>query len=280
MPINISVNKTLAATLSIAALMLSACEGDGSSSSDGGSGPTGATGIGGSTARMIIVENDNDIDYLYAIAGDKIQLFDIDTPATPFPRTRITLDWDIQTLFSYKQYLLVGAADGVRIMDNSRPGSPTFVTNFTHARAIDPVVAANDYAYVTLKSDPDGFGSIQDQLNVINIADITNPQLIKEEPMQSPEGLATIDNRLFVCDGRAGLKQFSLDNPADPQLVDVINALDCNDVIAFNGILYVITDTSLQQYDYSMSPPALLSTIQSDNMSADALEHALDSQVM
>jgi len=270
-----SIKKTFVATLCLAALTLSACEGESSSGSDGGSGPIGGTGIAGSTARMIIVDN-----FIYAIAGDKIQLFDIEVPSTPFPRNRITLDWDIQTLFWYEPYLLVGAADGVRIMDNSRRGSPTFVTDFKHARAIDPVVAANGYAYVTLKSDSDGFGSVQDQMNVINITDATNPILVKEESMQSPEGLATIDNRLFVCDGRAGLKQFNLDNPADPQLVDVINGLDCNDVIAFNGILYVITDTSLHQYDYSVSPPSLLSTIQTQSMSADALTRALESQVM
>ncbi len=269
-----SIKKTLATTLSLGALLLSACEGSSSSGSDGGSGPIG-TGIGGSTARMIIVD-----DFLYAIAGDKIQLFNIENPDAPNPWVRVSLDWDIQTLFAYKQYLLVGAADGVRIMDNSDPASPSLITNFTHARAIDPVVAANDYAYVTLKSDPDGFGTIQDQLNVINIADIANPQLVKEEPMQSPEGLATIDNRLFVCDGRAGLKQFNLDEPWNPQLADVIPDVDCNDVIAFNGRLYVITDTTLEQYDYSVSPPALLSIIQTPSMSADALSHMLDSQPM
>jgi len=50
-------------------------------------------------------------------------------------------------------------------------------------------------------------------------------------------------------------------------------------VIAFNGILYAITDTSLQQYDYSMSPPALLSIVETESMSADALTDALTSQL-
>jgi len=62
-------------------------------------------------------------------------------------------------------------------------------------------------------------------------------------------------------------------------LIDVIRNVNCNDVIAINGILYAITDTSLQQYDYSVSPPALLSIIETESMSADAISRALSGKV-
>lgn len=256
-------------------IVLVGCEGSSSSDSSGAvSGPNGGTGIAGSTARMIIVD-----DYLYAIANNEIQLFNISTPSMPNPWVKVDVAWNIQTLFPYEDYLLVGAADGIHILDNTDRANPFLIGDLSHARTIDPVVANNGYAYVTLKQDPNAFNDIQDQMNVVNLADITNPQLVKVIQMQSPEGLSTIGNRLFVCDGRAGLKQFSLDDPADPQSVDFIAGVDCNDVIAFNEILYVITDNSLQQYDYTVSPPALLSTIQTDEMSADALVNALDAQL-
>jgi len=171
---------------------------------------------------------------------------------------------------------LVGAADGIHILDNTDPASPVLIGDLTHARTIDPVVGNDGYAYVTLKRDPQANNQFNDQMNLVDLADVTNPQLIKIIPMKSPEGLSTADKRLFVCDGSAGLKQYSLDDPANPEFVDVVRAVNCNDVIAFNGILYAITDTSLQQYDYSMSPPALLSIIETESMFRDALTTLLN----
>lgn len=262
-------------TSAVALVVLTACSEGSSDSSTGASSVTGDTGIGGSTARMVIVD-----DFLYAIANDQIQLFSIADPSMPNPWSRVTVDWNIQTLFPYNEYLLVGAADGIHILNNSDPASPFLIGDLTHARTIDPVVAANGYAYVTLKNDPNAFNGVEDQMNVVSLADITNPQLIKVYPMQGPEGLSTVDNRLFVCDGSAGLKQYNLDNPENPVFVDVLPNLDCNDVIATGGILYAITDTSMQQYDYSVSPPSLLSSIETDEINGHALVDALSSQIV
>jgi len=264
------------ATFAFVLIAISACSGEGSSTAgaDGSTATTGGTGIAGSTARMVIVD-----DYLYAIADDKIQLFTIDIPSMPSPWVKVTVDWDIQTLFPYNDYLLIGAADGIHILDNSDPANPFLVGDLTHARTIDPVVANGGYAYVTLKNDPLAFNQVEDQMNVVDLADITNPQLVNVIGMQSPEGLSSVDKRLFVCDGPAGIKQYNLDDPVNPQLIDVIRNVNCNDVIAINGILYAITDTSLQQYDYSVSPPALLSIIETESMSADAISRALSGKV-
>lgn len=241
-------------------ILLTGCGEDGGSGSSGGADGL-VTGTGGSTARMTIVG-----DYLYAISGNSLQLFDVSVPSSPNPWTQVRVDWDIQTIFPYGDYLLVGAADGVHILDNSDRAAPMYLTDFTHATTQDPVVAQNGYAYVTLKSDftrPNGF--IEDQMNVLDINDITDPQLIFDLPMQEPEGLAVIGNQLFICDGVAGLKEFDVSNPAEPRVASVLADVNCNDVIARNGILYVITDFSLQQYDYSVSPPAILSRLNSVN---------------
>jgi len=268
------------ATFALMLVAIGACSEGGTSSGVGGSTSTpGGTGIAGSTARMVIVDN-----FLYAIAGDEIELFLIDIPSMPNQWDNVTVDLDIQTLFPYKDplgnnYLLVGAADGMYILDNSDTSNPRVVGDLTHARTIDPVVATGGYAYVTLKNDPLAFNQVEDQMNVVDLADVTNPQLVNVIGMQSPEGLSTVDNRLFVCDGPAGVKQYNLDDPVNPLFVDVIRNVNCNDVITINGILYAITDTSLQQYDYSVSPPALLSIIETESMSADALSRALNGKV-
>jgi len=201
-------------------------------------------------------------DFLYAISGRNLQLFDISEPQSPNPWVKVDVSREIQTLFPYQNFLLIGAADGVYILDNSDQASPVQVGEFIHATAQDPVVAKDGYAYVTLKSDftrPNGF--INDQLNVVDIRDVTNPVLVREQAMQAPEGLVIAGDKLFVCDGIAGLKQFDISDPEVPVLVDSLSMLDCNDLIAQNNILYVITDTSIRQYDYSVTPLAFISAL-------------------
>lgn len=242
----------------IACIGLAACSGDNATSAGSGSLETGTAG---STARMVI-----DGDYLYAISGSTVQLFDISAPATPLPWTQVTIDWDIQTLFPYENYLLVGAADGVHILDNSIPASPQLVGDFQHALAQDPVVAQDGVAYVTLKRDdtmvPNG---IVNQLNVIDISDVTQPALVQTQPMQGPSGLSVTGDRLYVCDGVAGIKIFSLADKFNPVPQQSIPNVDCSDVIARNDKLYVIDDRGFSQYD-TLTPgiPQLLSTVDSE----------------
>lgn len=241
-------SKIAAATL--LAVLLGAC-GDGSSSGDSGSN----TGTGGSTARMTISD-----DYLYAIAGSRVQVFDISQPQAPNPWARVNVAWDIETLFPYGDYLLIGAATGMHIMDNRDRANPTYIAEFSHARARDPVVAHEGYAYVTLRTDPTWFDTA-DQLDVVDIRDIYNPRLVRTIAMQGPSGLSVGNNDLYVCDDIAGLKIFDLTDRENPTVIDTLRDVNCNDVIADRGILYIITDNALLQYDYTQTPPVLLSRV-------------------
>jgi hypothetical protein len=177
----------------------------------------------------------------------------------------VQIDWDIQTLFPYGDYLLVGAADGMHILDNSDPASPMHVGDFQHARAVDPVVAQNDVAYVTLKVDTtQPANGIANQMNIIDIADVTQPVLLDTVPMQGPEGLSVSGDRLYVCDDIAGLKIFDVSNPSQAVFQDAIAGVDCSDVIASGNVLFLISDDGLAQYDLSMGTPVLMSTIETE----------------
>lgn len=254
----ITVKQAVSFVISAGVLLLAACNDSGSSG--GGSDGEVVTGTGGSTARMTISG-----DYLYAIAGSNVQLFDITQPQAPIPYTQVQIDWDIQTLYPYGSYLLIGAADGVHIMDNTDPASPQYVGDFTHARALDPVVAQDGYAYVTLRRDPSQPGiDIANQMNVLDISDVTQPQLVETLSMQGPSGLSVQGDKLFVCDGLAGLKTFDLTNPASPAISDTLRGVDCLDVIARNQHLFVIDELGLSQYSTETGTPVLLSTIETE----------------
>lgn len=241
-----------------AALTLSSCsDGSGSdtSSADGGSGQTGTAG---STARMII-----DGDYLYAISGRTVQLFDISQPATPVAWNQVDVGLDIQTLFPYENYLLVGAADGIHILDNTDPGSPRDVGDFRHAITRDPVVAQDDIAYATLRRDDTQAGNgIVNQLNVIDISNVEVPELLQIQPLEGPSGLAVRAERLYVCDGSAGLKIFDISIKQEPVFTHVLSEVECSDVIATDDTLHVIGPLAYSQYNTALAPrPQLMSSI-------------------
>lgn len=263
MLLNLSITKIMIRNFALFALtlLIAACEGG--SSSGNSSSDTGNTGRGGSTARMTI-----DGDFLYAISSNsELQLFDIQQPQAPNTWSRVQVGWDIETLFPYGDYLLIGASSGMYIMDNRDRSNPQYFSEFTHATARDPVVAHEGYAYVTLRSD-NGFGLVN-QMDVVDIRDINNPTFVKSVNMQSPSGLTVASGNLpsanlYVCDDIAGIKIFDLTDLANPTVADSIPNVNCNDVLADRGILYVITDDSLIQYDYTQVPPVRLSTVTED----------------
>ena len=211
-------------------------------------------GTAGSMARFALVG-----DYLYTISGSALQLYDIEEPSSPNPWVKMYLDWDIETLFPYEDYLLVGSESGVHILDNSTPGSPRYITEFSHARSCDPVVAENGIGYVTLSSGSSCRTRGLNQLDVLDLSDITKPKLIRTYPMQEPKGLAIDGKWLFVCDGSAGLKVFDVTQPNALSVADKHPSLDCFDVIAKDNRLYVSVENSLVQFSYETMPMTRLS---------------------
>ena len=238
------------------ALALGGCGEEGGA---GGGGSGGLTGTGGSTARMTIVG-----DYLYAIAGSDVQLFDVSAPATPLPWVQVRLGRDIETLFPHGDYLLVGASEGVYVMDNTDAASPVEIGRFVHATARDPVVAQGTHAYLTLRADftrPPP--ATEDRMEVLDIADPSAPSLVTTVAMESPAGLAVRDDRLYVCDGAAGLKTFDVADPVAPILIDTVAEEHCRDMILSSDLLHVVAADGLRQYDLSLGVPRLLSEMPS-----------------
>lgn len=216
-----------------------------------------AQGLRGSTARMALIDN-----FLYTISGNVIQLFNVEDGSNPELWTSVQLDFGIETLFPYGNFLLVGADNGVFILDNSDRASPELIGEFIHATAVDPVVARDDIAYVTLSRDPAEFPNENtDRMDVVDISDPVNPQLIHTVDMQGPRGLALDGERLHVCDGEGGIKTFSLENPREPTLQFVLPNDRCIDMILANDVLITISEEDISQYDVTMGRPMKISAL-------------------
>jgi hypothetical protein len=71
--------------------------------------------------------------------------------------------------------------------------------------------------------------------------------------LDHPHGLAIDGTTLFICEGEFGLKVFDASNSrqiVQNQLAHIDN-IHAFDVIPLNGVLMVIGDDGLYQYDYS-----------------------------
>lgn len=209
--------------------------------------PQNNTGTGGSMATYSIVNN-----YLYALDDSSLHTFDLSNEDEPVKTGELMLGWDIETLFPYGENLFVGAQAGMYIIDNSTPSNPDLITIYSHVVSCDPVVVQGDRAYVTLRSGTNCGGALN-QLEVIDISNLSNPTLIREYPMSNPHGLGIDGSTLFICEGESGLKVFDAadDLKISQNMIDQITNLDAFDVIPLNNTLYLIGSDGLYQYDYT-----------------------------
>lgn len=203
-------------------------------------------GIAGSLARFALLNN-----RMYSVSENDLKVFNLTQPASPFFVTLVSLQQgNIETIFPYKNKLFIGSQSGMFIFDASTPDNPQKFSQFTHARACDPVIADDPYAYVTL-SGGSFCGGLSNQLDIINISNLSNPILVKSFNLTSPKGLSKDGNLLLVCDGKSGLKILDVMNVNQIGLVKQVSGFEANDVIALQGIALVVARDGLYLIDYS-----------------------------
>jgi hypothetical protein len=208
----------------------------------------GGAGIAGSMARFML--NDQ---YLYSVAQPYLlKTIDVSSPASMVATDSIYTWREMETLFKYEEHLFVGTTTGMVIYSLEQPSKPVFVSDINHINACDPVVVENGIAYVTLRSG-NTCRNITNQLDVIDISDITRPKFLKSYPMFNPHGLGIDNGTLFICDGADGLKIYDATNPLAIQsnIISKFPGIDAYDVIPLGDILLMIGQDGLYQYDYS-----------------------------
>jgi hypothetical protein len=132
----------------------------------------------------------------------------------------------------------------------SNADAPVADGKFNHVSSCDPVIADDDYAYVTLRSGTTCQG-FTNQLDIVKLNNITDPVLQKTYPMKNPHGLSKDGDLLFICDGDAGLKLYNAANVMNLQLIMEIGDINAYDVIAMNKIALVVAKDGLYQYSYA-----------------------------
>ena len=205
----------------------------------------GTVGIAGSEAAMTLIG-----DKLYTIPQPHgVGVVDISNPARFKLDTLIYGAYDLETIFPLQDKLLLGSKEGVYIYSIANPSLPSEIGEWTHGRACDPVIADQNYAYVTLHSGSSCGGSTN-ELQILSGQDLTASVQIAAYPMAGPTGLGKDGNVLFVCDG-PGVKVFDASDPVHLRSIGILRVEGATDVIAANHVLIVTAARGLFEFDYS-----------------------------
>ncbi len=218
------------------------------SSSGGNSGPSSVgvpVGIAGSMARFSLVSN-----YLYAVTNMELNVIDVSQPQNPVFSNILQVGWRIETIYPFQDKLFIGSQTGMFIYSIADPAHPSYLSQFSHVTSCDPVIAAGDFAYVTLRTG-NTCASTVNQLDILNVQDVQSPVLVKSYPLANPHGLSKSGNHLFICDGDGGLKVFDATDANNLLLLQTISGMKAYDIITTNNNAIVVATDGLYQYDYT-----------------------------
>jgi hypothetical protein len=204
------------------------------------------TGQGGSTARFTIVNN-----YLYTVATNELRSFNISNAYDPQEVNSFPLGWNIETIYPFNNNLFIGSSTGIFIFSLANPASPSMTSQFSHFTACDPVIADGQHAFVTLRTSGTRCQGATNELDVLNISNLSSPTLLRIYPLNSPLGLAKDGNLLFVCDGNKGLKIYNASDAVNLQLLKTITSFEPADVILKDRKALVVATDGLYQFDYA-----------------------------
>lgn len=215
--------------------------------------PSGSTGLAGSYARFMIVDN-----FFYAIDNERIKTYSLDNPQQPELRNSQIIGERIESIFNLDNRLFIGSGSGLYIYTIGSDGIPTRTSQFSYdvfgITPCDPVVATDSFAYVTLNTAIDkSCGNVAVPLNKLVIFDVTEietPKKLAEYDMQLPKGIGIDGKTLFVCDDRAGLKIYNVDNPTDIIQIAHFDNFTAFDVIPLGGLLLMVGPDNVYQFDY------------------------------
>jgi len=225
----------------LSAICIVRCDDDSSDTSS-----VSSDGIGGSLATFILKD-----DYLYTVDYFNLTVFNVSDTTNPIKVNTVDVGFNIETLFSYQDYLFIGSQSAMFIYDITNKELPQKLSQSNHFTACDPVVANDTNAYVTLHTDTNCGGTVN-ELITYDITDIENPIVLNERGLTEPKGLSLYaDNYLLVCDET--VKIFDISNPEDSTFISEIPTENSIDIIIRDDQAFIISSGSIDQYQLDSS---------------------------
>jgi len=209
--------------------------------------PGVSNGTGGSMARFALSD-----DRMYTVDHSKMKVFNTAIPEKPVYIKELSAGgWDIETIFPFGKNLFLGSMTGMHIFDISSKDNPFKTGSFTHARVCDPVISDGKNAFVTLRNGTKCAGFIN-QLDVVDISDLSKPKLLKSYPLTNPHGLSKEGDILIICEGADGVKFFNAADVNNIRQLAHVKGMNAFDVIALGKIAMVSAADAMYLIDFSV----------------------------
>ena len=224
--------------------------------------------LSGSYATLLIVDN-----FLYAINEEELTTFDITDNKDPKELNKQNVGFDIENIYHNAGVLFIGSSTTLYIFSINEIGIPVKKSeteyNFDNQewQPCDPVIANDEFAYVTLSTSIEGLGPCGgrvsiNQLRIYDISDFSAPVLISITEMEFPKGLAIDQDVLYVCEGNLGVKVMDVSDPSAPILIDFLDGFQSYDLILKGNLMMVVGPSEIRQFDISdVNDIVYLSTI-------------------
>ncbi len=218
---------------------------------------------GRSTLNKIAV----DYGHIYVLADDEMHVLSNYYNNVSFVKS-INLGDGMETVYTENGRIFIGSERAMHIFSAANPANPTRISDYEHVKSCDPVLPYANVAYLTLRSTTNGGCNNNgiDQLVVVDITNESNPQEIESIPMDSPYGMAVVNQHLFVGQGSNGLTIFNAVFPNS-----IYQAVSYNNIVAYDimrhptdpNVILMTSDNGLEQYsiDYNSFNLTPLSTI-------------------
>ncbi len=237
-------------------LGLTGCGDEGGDSAANG----GSNGDGGSTARFAVQNG-----FLVTLEGsNQVHTYELDSTngATRSLASFTVQGGGVETLRAYENdKLLLGTQTGSLVLRITDTGDLYTMTNVSHARSCDPVIAVEQTLYITLRNSRAlncGGLDATNHLHVWDIANLRAPALRASIPLDQPYGLSALDDTLYICTA-SGLVSFDISNRWAPQQTALDERWICDDIIARDGTLYLTRfEGAVQLLDLDMEPLSVL----------------------
>ncbi len=209
----------------------------------------------GSVNRIAVVD-----EFVYVISRSFLTTFE-DNGELEKVGTPVSVFANMETIFPNGNQLLVGTAQSMEVFDISNKSAPIQVSSFPHANSCDPVLPCGNIAFVTLRTGD--VGTCPGDENALLVLDIsrTQPQQIQEIEMESPFGMMLANNKLYVGEGKNGLKVFNAEDKSNLTLETWEPNIEAYDIIYHPtnpNLLLIAGPTGISQYqieggvDYSL----------------------------
>ena len=202
----------------------------------------------GSMTRFLPIDR-----FLYTISFNELVLFEVTSSHQPLRWGKLDTETWAETLFKLNNILYVGSTNGMLMYDVTDSGNPIYINRIEHFRSCDPVVADEEFAYVTLRGGTNCWTDLN-ELQIIDIQDPNNLSVVGRHILFNPHGLAVIGDYLIVCDGLAGVKVVDVTDRTSPSILNTYPIDFAYDVIISYPTALVVGEQVMYQYDISNLP--------------------------